>query len=274
MITTVSPQFSPKQNIQESNQNPFLRDCKIKELKDWFSYSLSFNPNLFKLHEALKQKDILSLNINIKPTNYCFIRTKFMLNTNEERNIYYEPEYYYTFGYEDYHNDTWGFMYSNYQNNRFLSRDDPYASSFRDGTWEINYKSKIKNVSLKATASYLPAENRQIFSLKSSNKLNDNTKLKMKYEHYFVDKQDRLSIAIKSKLTAKIFVEGGVYLYSDISKQKPYESDYYYAFGWKDQRPKHFSFVYSNQYMATRFPWKDEPDIPFNAGTLTISYNF
>ena len=268
-----------KDNKQKNKKNkssfiPFFSACKAKKFEDWVSYSMSFNPNLFKLDEALTQKNILSVNINIKPANYCFIRTKFMLNTNKERNIYYEPEYYYTFGYEDYHDNTWGLLYSNYQNNRFLSREDPYASSFYDGTWEVDYKTKVKIFSLKASLSYSHADASKVFSFQSSNKFMNNIKLKMKYEHYITDPQNRLSIAIKAKITDKIFAEGGIYLYSDLQKQKPYESDYYYSFGWKDERPKHFSFIYSNQYMATRFPWKDEPDIPFNAGSLTISYNF
>jgi len=273
-LNEYSPKTLHRYKIINKNYNTKPSYCKTKEFKDWFSYSISFNPNLFKLDEALTQKDILGLNINIKPAKYCFIRTKLILNTNKERDIYYQPEYYYTFGYDDYHDDTWSFVYSNYQNNRFLSRDDPYASSFTNGTWELSYKTKIKDFSLKASASYIPAENLQILALNSSNKLTDNTKLYMKYEHYFTNNQERLSIAVKSKLSSKIFVEAGIYLYSDLNKELSYESDYYYSFGWKDPRPKHFSFVYSNQYMPTRFPWRKQADIPFNSGNLSISYNF
>ena len=236
--------------------------------------TLHLNSTIDELKENIfAQKELFTGDMRFSPIDYFYFTSKFLLNTNKERNIYYQPQYYYTFGYDDYHQDTWGFGYNNYQNNRFNPANDPYASSFGDGTWNINYKTKFKALSLKASASYRPSKKFTILTLGGDFPLGDKTSFTFKYEHYLTDPQERLALSTKVKFTDNIFVEGGVYLYSDLRKQDEFEGDYYYAFGWNDDRPKHFSISYSNQYKPLRFPWREQINNAFDIGQISLSYN-
>lgn len=247
---------------------------KVKEFKDWFSYGIGFAPMIFKPSEITDQRNLINFKIKISPIEHLYFSFQRLLNFNEERNIYYQPEFYYSFGYQDYNSDGWGFNYSNYENNQFTNGNNAYAGSFEAGTWEVNYKKTIEDFSFKGKISY-QHEDRELFvGLHTTIKLTDKTDILFAYDHYLDDPQQRLAIAIKSKIVDKFFVEGGIYLYSDYEKQQDHESDYYYSIGWRDYRKYHFSVIFSNQYSATRFPWREQEDIPFNEGQISISFNF
>ncbi|MDQ7083710.1 MAG: hypothetical protein Q9M36_01735 [Sulfurovum sp.] len=216
----------------------------------------------------------MGLKLRMTPVKHYYLTAQYILNLNEERNIYYQPEYYYTFGYEDYAMDTWGWGYANYGNNRFSTKNDPHASSFHDGSWNIHYKTKFGKLQTKSYISYTPAEELTTLSLKASYKFNKKNRISAQYEHYIEDPQERLTIKAKSKFYKKFFVEAGIYLYSDKTKQEDYESDYYYAFGWKDNRKYHFSVIYSNEYIFTRFPSNGIEGTSNQPAGLSISFNF
>ena len=248
-----------------------------KDYKQWTEYKIVLDSNLYNLFVDRKNSDkernlkreTINFNIRLTPIEYVYLNTTLMLDTNNYRNKYYQPNYYYSFGYNDWHSDTFGFSYSNYANNLFLDNQNPFASSFLDGTWAVNYKTKIKNVSVKFDASYQPSHNLAIVSMKSSLKLTKDSSISTNYEHYITYPQDRLEISAKTKLGQKFYLEGGVYLYSDIKLQKDYESDYYYKFKYKAEK---FSIEYSNKYQNTRWPWRDTKGATFLEGNFRVSF--
>ena len=207
--------------------------------------------------------------MRLTPIQYVYLNTTLLIDTNSYKNKYYQPNYSYSFGYSDWHNDTFGFSYSNYENNLFLDNKNPYASSFLDGTWNVDYKTKIKNIPLKINASYQPSNNLAILSMSSSYNINKSSSISANYEHYITYPQDRLELSAKTKLGKKFYIEGGVYLYSDIKLQQDYESDYYYKFKYKSEK---FSIEYSNQYQNTRWPWRKEKGATFLEGNFRVSF--
>jgi hypothetical protein len=269
-------------DIPEVEENRHLQEekgwediFKLKPLKDWFSPSLSLTPLVLKPEEIAEQRKVMSFGLRISPMEHFFISGEVLLNLNKERNIYYQPDYYYTFGYEDYTTDTsWGFSYENYQNNRFHPSGDPYASSFMDGRWTLSYKSRIENVYYRTKVAYEPSEENWIFGFKTTVKLTDKTRFTLDMERYLQGPHTRGIVSAHHKIYKKLFVEGGIHLYSNLEHREDYESDYYYTIGWRDYRKGHFSVIFSNQYMPTRFGWMEQPDIPFSDAQLTVSYNF
>ena len=247
---------------------------KFNNFKDWFHYSLTFSPDIVHPSKMFNKRDLGKFNIYITPMQYLYFNIDFLWNNNKQRAKYYEPDFYYSFGYDNPHDNTWGFKYENYENNRFNSDGDPYASHFDDGTWEIHYKTRFKDIPFKLFASYRPSLNYKIVGVESSFDIKDSTTIRWKYEHYLTHTQDRLEVAFKTYIKDKFFVEAGIHLYSDKSKQESYEDDYYYSFGWEDYRAKHFSFVFTNRYDGTRFPWRKEKGNPFTNGHFNIIYHF
>ncbi len=223
------------------------------------------------LRDSDSGRTMLEFYLSITPMEYLYFTFTSMWDINGYKNPYYQPDYYYTFGYSDYHPNTWGFLYSNYKNN-IISKYNLYG--FKDGTWEINYKTKIKDIDLIAKATYVPSEKEKFLSLTAYTPLNDYTSLSIGYEHYFHIDQERLTISAKSFLYDKFFVSATAFLYSNLDNQTDLESDYSYSFGWQDTRPYHFSVKYSQEYSPTRWPWRDEEYPSFSSGKISISMKF
>ena len=232
---------------------------------------MGFDTSLRNLKESDSGRSKINFSLSITPMDYLYFTITSMWDINGYKNPYYQPDYYYTFGYSDYHKDTWGFSYSNYKNN-IISKDNLYG--FKDGTWEVNYKTKIEDIDLMAKATYVPSENEKFLSIRAYTPLNDYTSLSVEYEHYLHINQEKLTISAKSFLYKKFFVSATAFLYSNLDNQTDLESDYSYSFGWKDSRPYHFSIQYSQEYSPTRWPWRDEKYPSFSSGKISISMKF
>jgi hypothetical protein len=245
----------------------------FKAFKDWFDLSITFDTSLKNLSTHNATRETLNLNLNISPMPYLYFATTLMLDTNGFKDIYYQPDFYYSFGYASYQLDSWGFSYSNYENNKFKS--DQHASSFSDGTWEINYRTKIKEFFLTAKAKYRPSKNWKFLSLSGYRQLSDKTSFSFDYDKSFHYDQHKLQLSMKSFIYDKFFVAGSIFLYSDLALQEDHESDYSFSFGWADNRQGKFSIIYSNEYMKTRWPWRDDAKgISPLEGKISISYHF
>ena len=94
--------------------------------KHWSEYKIVFDSNLYNLFVDRKnnskernlKRETINFNIRLIPIQYVYLNTTLLLDTNNYKNKYYQPNYYYSFGYSDWHNDTFGFSYSNYENNK------------------------------------------------------------------------------------------------------------------------------------------------------------
>jgi len=255
----------------EKRQNQLESGSNKKDINDIFKLSIGFDSSLANLQESDSGRTALRFSLSIKPRKYMYFTLTSIWDINGYKNPYYQPDYYYTFGYSDYHKDTWGFSYSNYKNN-ILSKDNLYG--FKDGSWEIHYKTKIKDIDLIAKATFVPSEKEKFLSLNGYTTLNDYTSLSIGYEHYFHIKQEKLTISAKSFLYDKLFVSATAFLYSNLDNQTELESDYSYSFGWQDNRPYHFSIKYAQEYSPTRWPWRDTKYPSFSSGKISISMNF
>lgn len=215
------------------------------------------------------KRETINFNMRLTPLAFVYLDTTLLVDTNDYKNPYYQPNYYYSFGYDNNKNNTFGFAYSNYKNNLFLDNNNPYASSFLDGTWAVNYKTKIKNHAIKLDLSYQPSQNRAIASINSNFELNKYSKIHIDYQHYITYSQDRLAISAKTKLGKRFHIEGGIYLYSNLKLQEDYEADYYYRVEYKSKK---FSIEYSNKHQNTRWSWREERGATFLEGNIKVSY--
>ena len=248
----------------------------FKPLNKWFKFSMSIGGSPFD-YEA--QGSALKLFVNISPAQYFFISTAFNLSVNSYFSQYYQPDFSYSFGYSDWHPNTFGFSYSNYANNKFHPRANRY--NFQQGTWEVNYKNKFKDLEFIdelgffAAFNYLPSSGAKKSKIKLSTKFWENKILSsLTWEHYFHINQERFIFSNKVLLYDKFFASGSIYLYSDLRQQTSLEPDYAYSFGWLDTRRFYPSFTFSNYYTPTRWPSKDEIVGAKTKGTVSVSVRF
>ena len=246
---------------------------KFKPFKKWFKYALGYSYSLKNLEEQDTGREALKFTLMANPQSYFFAGATFSLDTNSYNNIYYQPDFSYSFGYSDWHQDTWSFGYANYANNKISPKGEEKRFNSKDGTWDMGYKTKIEDISLRANLKHTLSSSSTIFSVGASTHLGKKTLISAKLNHHFDYNQEQMVISAKTFLFDKFFISGSAYLYSDIDAQTDLEPDYAYSFGWKDSRPFHPSITYSNYYTPTRWGWRDKRGPHFEDGTLSLNFN-
>ncbi|RUM46293.1 MAG: hypothetical protein DSY46_00190 [Hydrogenimonas sp.] len=270
-LTEEKSQDQTQSQKPSTEDQPWYQALHFEPFEKWFSHSISYCNTLKDLLGQGLSREALKISTTITPIKYFFIGGTYVLDLNKYSNPYYQPDFSYSFGYSDWHPDTWGFSYSNYANNKLHPKEGEDRFNFEQGTWELNYKTKVDNWNLKASYKYTRATANEFLTISGSSMLFDSVLTSVAWDHYFHYSQDRLTISGKSFLYKKFFIAGSVYLYRRISRQTFLEPDYAYSFGWYDPRPFHLSIIYSNYYTPTRWWWRDEEGPKFLDGSLCLS---
>lgn len=247
---------------------------KFKDFDKWYKSHISYANLVKDFTGEEKGWEWLHASVMVSPIQNFFAGATFLLNLNDYNNHHYQPDFTYTIGYSDWRPDTFGFLYSNYANNKFYPHKDDSRFHFDEGTWEVNYKTKIDQWRLQAAYRYVPFVNRKTLKFSASSMLYNKVLFSATWDHYLNYPQERLTLSGKTFLYDKFFVSGSAYLYSDLAAQTDLEPDYAYSFGWHDHEPYHISVIYTNYYMATRWWWRDLNNRPiFDDGLLLVEMN-
>jgi len=271
--------YKYKKNKYKKYKNKYKKNKKnnkglIKPLNKWFKFSLRFGSsysNFFK--ENNTTRETIKASVSISPIKYLFAGATFMKTINKKHNIYYEPDFSYSFGYSDWHQDTFSLMYSNYADNKFNPKGKKSRFNFTSGNWDLSYKTKIKDIYFYGNLKYSHKNKSKYFSVKASKKLNK-LLFSVKYRRSLHIDQDRVTLAAKGYIYKKFYASASLYMYSHLNKQTFLEPDYAYSFGWRDSRKGKVSIMYSNYYTATRFPWRYKSGPPIEKGSISLSVRF
>jgi len=263
-----------KEEPKKKGKEKFLEKIfKVKPYKKWLAGSFKYSNSLSDLLNRKKGNEKLELSLNFNPVSYFFLRTSFYKTINGYINKYYQPDFSYSFGYDDWHPDTFSLTYSNYANDKIFNKNGYDTFNFDSGTWEFAYKTKYKDLFIKPSFTYTPKGNKRFLNLFISKNINDFL-FSLYFNHYLNYTQDRLSLSIKKFIYKRFFVSGTVYLYSKLSKQTSLEPDYAYSFGWYNPKPYHLNIAYSDYYMPNRFPWRKEKGPEFLDGVISAWFNW
>ncbi len=209
---------------------------------------------------------------------YWFFGLTYTKYLNEYENNSYQPNFSYSFGYNDWHDGTFSLVYSNYADNRLSPNHKQSLTNFQSGTWDLGYKKRLTTSLFGVLSSrlhyiYTPSNDKKKISFTlGKNILGVTTSLNLSHE--LKEKNTVASLSLKKFIYKKFFVSGTAYHYFDYDKQKDWEGDYAYFFGWFDSRPFHLSITYSNYYMKTRYKFRDEKGISFLDGNFCVSTNW
>lgn len=262
---------SQEEDRLKSDEN-FFKSLGFKDSKKWFSYNLAYSSKLENYDEQESGREVIKTSLSLSPHSYFFLGTTMMFDVNDYRSKAYQPDFVYSFGYRDWHPNTWSLTYSNYSNNKFKPDEGEERFHLDQGGLSLGYKNKIDDISLSGSLSYSLSDYSKKLSLNASTKVAKKVLVSAQLKHYFDYPQQQLTLSGKSFLYKKFFVSGSAYLYSHPDEQVPFEPDYAYSFGWKDNRPFYPSVQYSNYYTPTRWPSRTKEGSLFKDGSVSVSF--
>jgi len=213
----------------------------------------------------------LNLGLSYNPLSYWFASVNFTGYINKELQAQWNPDFTYTFGYNDWHPWTLSLVYANYGGNR-LNPDrsaGERVTNFNQGSWTLGWKTP-------------PSEKIQdLFRIHRTSSLGCNVGFSVVPRYL-----DLASLTEKKfKKTIKAGCRYTVYKnwyfnittiwYPDKDQQQPWDPDFTWGFGYFNWRPGTFSIQYNN-YAANRFPWRKDRDkvTSLKDGSISISWKW
>ncbi len=239
-----------------------------KPWEKWLKLSLEFSSSLNNITQRDITREMLSLFVEVEPITNLHLSTQLMLDTNGYENIYYQPDFYYSFSYASYQPNSCGFSYANYENNQFHTGEN--VSGFRDGTWELNCRRYAWDTQFISKLKYRPSNDYNAVALLGEKQIGDTT-LSLEYERVLNYNQHKVALSAKREFDNHFFCKGNLFYYSDPDLQEYAEPDYSFSVGW--QRDK-VLIAYSNEYMHTRWSGRSEAGIPLLEGRIFVKIDF
>jgi hypothetical protein len=205
---------------------------------------------------------ILSAGMKFVPLGYWFAEAAFFRYLDKDEQDSWDPDFVYSFGYEDWHPYTLSLVYSNYAGNHSYT---DIAEKYNKGTYTLKWNTPIPALLAKP---FLIEPDRTISS-----------SLAALYSPTYTDEsgetgqdQWRLKLTFSAPVYGEWYLSFSILHYLDSSQQQPWDPDYTFEFGWRGEM---FSVAYKN-YSGTRFPWRDDypHDGGFAEGSLGITWKW
>lgn len=198
-----------------------------------------------------------------------FAQAAFLRYLHSDRQQPWNPDFTYSFGYEDWRPDTFSFLYSNYTGTRLRpdrSRGEG-RSNFSQGQWSLAYRFDLPE----ALAPYLLAGDGDAASCRAAASLTpryrDLASLAMR--------RNRTSVSAGCRYTRPDgwYAELVLFGYPRHSQQQPWDPDFTYALGYFDWRPGTVSVQYSN-YSGNRYPGRTRGpgEGLWRSGSISVSW--
>lgn len=240
--------------------------------KDKFSGALSFSSGLKEQlltipngSETATQKkkinQLLNLSLQYSPYSYWF--GNITLRTPVSEFDKYAADFRYSFGYDDWHPNTFSLVYSNYGDNRLFTSGNGRHTYFEQGAVTFAYKFSLpKNIERHLLINQGDALTCQVgyswvpryYSL-ADNAIRSNKQVVLGGCGYTFKQH--------------FFVRATAFWFPQSEQQQPWNGDYSYSFGYAGYTPGSFSIQYSN-YSGTRFPGRSGANAKFREGTVSL----
>lgn len=185
--------------------------------------------------------------IKYNPLSYWFAGATFYRYLDQNQQADWNPDFSYTFGYDDWHPYTLSLIYSNYGGNRLSPEKDETFTEFRQGTWSLGWKFP------------LPKKIAAPFLIDRSGGIGCSVNYHLTPEYFDLAKGENENFKHAYSLGCKYVITGNWYLnwtlnsYLDSNQQQPWDPDFTYGFGYFDWHPGTITVQYNN-YSGNRYP--------------------
>lgn len=254
---------SPWTRLFSGSESSFSTALTYSTTLDQELVKVPTGENSYEIHDRYNQRALLSMQYS--PLSYFFANITARAPIQEVSK--YSTNFVYSFGYDDWHPDTFSLVYGNYSdNNYFYPAKDAQRTRFEQGTWTFAYKfalpqaveehlliNKEDALICQLGYSYVP----RFYSL------SDNSVQRGK---------NSFLASCGYTLSQHYFLRVSAFYYPDSQQQQPWDYDYTYSFGYvSSYLPGALSVHYDN-YTGTRYPWRGSPDANFRRGTINVSW--
>ncbi|MDU5780661.1 MAG: hypothetical protein E6Z83_07615 [Pantoea sp.] len=240
--------------------------------KDKFSSALSFSSGLKEQwitipngeDSAQRKKKINQLmNLSLQYSPYSFWFANVTLRAPITDFDKYTTDFRYSFGYDDWHPNTFSLVYSNYGDNHLFPSGNSRFTYFEQGAFTFAYKFSLPKalekhllinkgdaLTCQVGVSWVP----RYYSL-ADNDLRSNKQVGLGGCGYTFKQH--------------FFIRATAFWFPHSEQQQPWNGDYSYSFGYAGYTPGSFSLQYSN-YSGTRFPGRSSANAKFREGTISL----
>lgn len=211
----------------------------------------------------------LQVGIKYNPVSYWFGQVTFYRYLFADRQQAWNPDFSYSFGYDDWHSDTFSLVYSNYTGNRFSpdSANGGKRTNFNQGNWSLGYKFALPQV---LEPLFLVGDSDQVgcnVSLNLTPRYSDLSTLSTKSH------KKTVAFGCRYSRPSGWYANITLFAYPTRAEQQPWNPDFSYGFGYSDPRPGSFSIQYNN-YSGNRFPGHAlQGDGGLRKGGISISWS-
>jgi len=240
--------------------------------KDKFSSALSFSSGLKEqwltipngsatAQQKKKINQLLNLSMQYSPYSYWFGNVTLRAPITDFDK--YTTDFRYSFGYDDWHPNTFSLVYSNYGDNHIFTSGHTRHTYFEQGAFTFAYKFSLPQslekhllinkgdaLTCQVGYSWVP----RYYSL-ADNDLRSNKQVGLGGCGYTFKQH--------------FFVRATAFWYPKSEQQQPWNGDYSYSFGYAGYTPGSLSLQYSN-YSGTRFPGRSSGNAKFREGTISL----
>jgi hypothetical protein len=211
----------------------------------------------------------ISLGFRYSPRDPWFARITAYHYLNEERKAQWNPDFTYSFGYDDWRPGTLAITYDNYGGNRF-SPDRAAGEKmtrFEEGTLSAVYKVPVPE---RVDAFFNPHPDRRLSATLGAH---FTPRFRRNDDPVRGEWKQVVSAGIRNRFYSSWYVEARALFYPRDGQQQPWDPDFTYGFGYFDWRPGKISVQYSN-YAPNRFRGHDVPrGGTFRDGAIAISWS-
>jgi hypothetical protein len=235
-----------------------------------FSAAITYNSGLeAREHDyrASKNREVTKSMVDQKiffsaqyaPISYFFANVTVQQSVNYFNQ--YNTFYNYSFGYDDWHKDTFSLVYGNYNENFIFPQQGDKTTAFESGSWTAAYKFGLPQFIDKAQNATC-----QIGYTITPRYYSDEHEKDQSFKH-------RGLFGCGYNLPYHLFIRGSAFLYPDNRQKQPWDSDFIYSFGYALYQPGSISVQYTN-YTGTRFPWSGHSArANFTGGTVSLTWS-
>lgn len=270
-------------NVLSSFNIPFedlLKDKKynskdfIKDFSGGFSFSYPLKEGIPQEGEGLGNQGRFSNNLSLaasisfRPLSAWFFSTTFYKYINESFKAPWNPDFSYTFGYDDWHPYTFSLTYANYGGNRLFPQKSEVFTDLASGGLTLGWKFTV------------PKFIEELFIVHKSGGIGGNIAYSVVPRFLDINTQENksfkqsLRLSLKYTIYESFYMNGTFFYYPFPEQQQPWDPDFTYGFGFFDWHPGSISIQYNN-YSGNRYPWnKSMGTGGFENGGFSISWSW
>ncbi len=214
---------------------------------------------------SLSGSPALTLDLRYRPVGYWFAQVQLLAYLQPSKRAPWNGDFFYSFGYDDYHPYTFSLVYSNYAESRFDPRPGNPLTRLARGTISLGWKAPLPEQWGKAS----------LFDDRLTIDCRVGLNVSPQYDRDdggVGDWKQSANLGCRYPFTQLLFVDLNLFAYG--RGQQPWDPDFTYSFGLADYRSGRFSILYAN-YSGNRFPGRRRAANTgmFRDGGLFITWN-